>query len=357
MKTERVNELDILRFFAAMCVVIFHYAFRGHAAHGMSDFGYHWLAPIAKYGYLGAELFFMISGFVILGSASAGGVRKFVVSRASRLFPALWVCCTLTFIATLTIDDGRFAVSGRDFVLNMTLLAGFLRSPYVDGAYWSLTVELTFYAWIAILLLLRQVKRLEAALMCWLVLTFLLQAFPALGMRRVFAAEYSSYFIAGAMFYLWRAEGFTALRLLSIAGCLVLSVLTAYKAAIGLSVIYGATINPFVVSLCVVGFYAVFAAIATRQLGWLAVRDFSFFGSVTYPLYLIHQNIGYMIFNKLGSSVNPHALFWGVILVMVTSAWAVNEYIEEPLGRRLKTALSAAARKLPIPSWVSTAGG
>jgi peptidoglycan/LPS O-acetylase OafA/YrhL len=68
MSRSRINELDVLRLFAALFVVCFHYAFRGHAADGLSPISYPPLLPAAKYGYLGVQLFFMISGFVILMS-------------------------------------------------------------------------------------------------------------------------------------------------------------------------------------------------------------------------------------------------------------------------------------------------
>lgn len=52
-----VNDIDLLRFISALFVVFFHYAFRGYAADGMSLLPYPMLAPIAKYGYLGVEMF------------------------------------------------------------------------------------------------------------------------------------------------------------------------------------------------------------------------------------------------------------------------------------------------------------
>jgi peptidoglycan/LPS O-acetylase OafA/YrhL len=68
----RFYELDLLRFFAALAVVLFHHGFRGYAADHMTDMPYLSLAPAAKYGYLGVDLFFLISGFVILMTASGG---------------------------------------------------------------------------------------------------------------------------------------------------------------------------------------------------------------------------------------------------------------------------------------------
>ena len=90
MSKTRVNEIDLLRFFAALAVAFYHYAFRGYAANNLSIMPYPLLEPIAKYGFLGVELFFMISGFVILMTAASGSLKGFIVSRIVRLYPAVW---------------------------------------------------------------------------------------------------------------------------------------------------------------------------------------------------------------------------------------------------------------------------
>ncbi|RUU08840.1 acyltransferase, partial [Mesorhizobium sp. M7A.T.Ca.TU.009.01.3.2] len=60
-----IATLDLLRLAAALAVVFFHYFFRGAAAEGYLAQGYPLAAPFALYGYLGVNLFFLISGFVI----------------------------------------------------------------------------------------------------------------------------------------------------------------------------------------------------------------------------------------------------------------------------------------------------
>ena len=116
----RVNELDLLRFIAAFMVVMFHYGFRGHAADGYSLLSLPTYATVSKYGYLGVELFFMISGFVILMTASSGSLKKFVISRIVRLYPAFWACCTITFIAILIVGDKRFTATFGQYLINLT---------------------------------------------------------------------------------------------------------------------------------------------------------------------------------------------------------------------------------------------
>jgi peptidoglycan/LPS O-acetylase OafA/YrhL len=152
VKNTRVNEIDLLRFLAVMAVVIHHYAFRGYAADDMSVMPYPLLAPIAQYGYLGVHLFFTISGFVILMTAGSGDLRKFIVSRIARLYPAFWVCCTITFIATLIIGGTHYHATVTQYLANMTMLSGFIGVESIEGAYWSLFIEMQFYAFVAIVL-------------------------------------------------------------------------------------------------------------------------------------------------------------------------------------------------------------
>jgi peptidoglycan/LPS O-acetylase OafA/YrhL len=65
----RLYHIDLLRFVAALYVVFYHYGFRGFAKDDMSVVQYQPLEGFSKYGYLGVDLFFIISGFVILMTA------------------------------------------------------------------------------------------------------------------------------------------------------------------------------------------------------------------------------------------------------------------------------------------------
>ena len=86
----RLPLLDLLRFLAAMGVLLYHYGFRGAVQGKYLAFGFPELAPLARFGYLAMDFLFVLSGFVILFSVEAaqGSVRRFVASRAARLYPA-----------------------------------------------------------------------------------------------------------------------------------------------------------------------------------------------------------------------------------------------------------------------------
>ena len=111
MNRERVHEIDLLRLLAALAVVFYHYGFRGYAADGMTHMPYPLLAPLAMYGYLGVQLFFMISGFVILMTASSGGLKSFVISRVVRLYPAsMRLCVTNNTNVSLAASSNEILV-------------------------------------------------------------------------------------------------------------------------------------------------------------------------------------------------------------------------------------------------------
>jgi peptidoglycan/LPS O-acetylase OafA/YrhL len=75
------------------------------------------------------------------------------VSRVRRLYPAYWVACTLCFVAVRLFrpafgavgSSSIFDVSLRDYCYNLTMLQTFFGVRDVDGAYWTLAVEITFY--------------------------------------------------------------------------------------------------------------------------------------------------------------------------------------------------------------------
>ncbi|MBR8243087.1 acyltransferase family protein [Burkholderia multivorans] len=177
MKFSRIPELDVLCFVAAIAVVFFHYAFRGYAADDLTTMHYPALEPVAQYGFLGVHLFFMISGFVILMTAGDGSLKRFIASRASRLLPASWVCCTITFLVTLAIGRERFVVTWPQYRVNMATLGGGFGAHPNDGAYWSLGAELRFYRLVGILLILGQIRRAERWLFAWLVAIVLSNCF------------------------------------------------------------------------------------------------------------------------------------------------------------------------------------
>ena len=332
----RVNEIDLLRFIAALVVVLFHYAFRGYAADDLSIMPYPLLAPFAKYGYLGVELFFMISGFVILMTASHATVKGFFISRITRLYPAFWVACSLSFLITLWIGAPQFKTSFVEYLVNMTMLGGFLGVNAIDGSYWSLFIELRFYLLIFILLLLKKIPYAQTVLTLWLLVSLLLEFQPIAILRSIFITDYAAFFIAGSTCFLIWAESLSLSKGLLLLSAWALSEYETLSMLPSIEQHYQTEFNRITIIGIVSSFFLVLFLIAQRWTGFFANQGWLVLGALTYPLYLIHQNIGYIIFDKFYPSINAHLLFWGTLGLMLLLAYGIYVLFEKRLARYLR---------------------
>jgi len=340
MISNRVNEIDLLRFVAALSVVLFHYTFRGYAADGMSSMPYPLLAPIAKYGYLGVNLFFIISGFVILMTAANGSLRGFVVSRLIRLYPAFWACCTISFAAIGLMGDTRYSASIDQYLINMTMLSGFLGIPAIDGVYWSLFVELRFYALVALILAIGRIHQTQSLMTAWLIGSIILEIVPIGKFKYLLVTEYSAYFIAGSMFFLVWSKGVSPTKVGIITASCALAIYQSLKTLSGFSEHYNTNMSSYTVSGIIGSFFVVMFFVSIRRTGFFASRSYKIVGALTYPLYLLHQTVGFMIFNFAYPALSEHLILWGVVVTMLGASYGVNVLIEKRLSSSMKSWLN-----------------
>lgn len=305
---KRLLEIDLLRFSAAAVVLIFHWSFRGNLGDKPSTFSYPAIDAVARYGYLGVDLFFVISGFVILMSARSRVLRDFVVSRFIRPYPAFWVCCTLTFVAAWLLPDPHpsFQHTGYQFLVNMTMLSGFVGVPSIDGVYRSLFVEMRFYGMVAIVLALGWMNRVQALLWAWLIVATLQRVVRTGPLWHWLNAEYAPLFIVGAALFLVHDQGWTRQRVALLLGAWALAVHQSVTLARSLTATYGTEISAVVAATGVTVIFIVMSGVASNWLRALRWRLWLPLGALTYPLYLLHQNIGYLVLNRLGArSIRP----------------------------------------------------
>jgi peptidoglycan/LPS O-acetylase OafA/YrhL len=356
----RFYEIDLLRFLAAIAVVFNHYTWRLTAGDDqISPVGFPNIAPLTKYGLLGVQLFFIISGYVVLMSAQGKTIKQFFLSRVVRLYPAFWVACTLTFLIerlygppATAPSHSWFNMSGREYLANMTMLHGFAGFRSIDGVYWTLTVEIGFYFLISLLIGYRLLNHLPLICLGWL--SYVAVVGPAPGavtpLFTLFIAEYAPYFIAGMLFYLLQTKNGKPWQ---ICGLLLFSYLLALRQGraqmTGLSAELHESFTFLAAAAAITVFFTVFALVITRQLNlqkqpWLAKL-----GALTYPLYLVHAFIGYIIFQHFGAQVNKYVLLIGLIASMIVLAWLIHTYVEKklsrPLGKKVDYLLTLAANK------------
>ncbi len=336
----RFYHIDLLRFIAAIAVVLFHYTFRGFAANDFSPLEFPFLGQLFKYGYLGVELFFMISGFVILMSAQKSSTVKFIIGRLSRLYPAFWISVSFTALVSYYANFDMFMVSWIDYLKNLSMISGFFYVRFVDGVYWTLLVELKFYFIIFTLLAIGKIHHYPFFIFLWLTLIsyYLLIGLPN-SIEFFIFPEYASYFMAGSLFYLISEKGANINKYLLLTACYFLSLYNAIAGAKELSIHYSTFLSSNIVILIISMFFLIFLLISNHKLVKLNSKKFIFFGSLTYPLYLIHQNVGYILFNVLAPYVNKYFILIGTLLTMIYVAYLINRYIENIFGMKMKQML------------------
>ena len=287
----------------------------------------------------------MISGYVVLLSAQGKTVRQFFLSRITRLYPAFWVACTGTFLVKRLWGAGALGetqmpallhASLLQYGVNMTMLGEFFNVEMIDGVYWSLTIEITFYLLVAALIGFGLLRHLTLVLALWLLYAALPGAVRGGLFLHLLFPAYAPYFAAGMLLYLMQQP---AGRTWQHYGLLLFSYLLALRASVGragsLTLLYQETISGKVVAGIVTACFVVMLLVAFRKIDLSRLTWLAWLGALTYPLYLLHSDIGFIIFNRLAPVANKYVLLGGTLALMLAAAYVIHVCIEKRFGKVL----------------------
>lgn len=341
--------VDLVRFVCALMVAAFHIGFSCWASPTSggsrileNSYAFPNLAWLLWPGWVGVEIFFVISGFVISASAEKASAVSFVKGRMLRLYPAAWVCATITLLLLINENDPKtFAYP--------TTMALFPLGPWIDGQYWTLGVEIAFYALIFMLIAaggLSKIFHVAAALgiasTCYTIAVALgvdqLQ-FLSHGVWRLTLLNYGADFAIGVLLLAFAQRRFSRAKLYLVLFLLIGVAAEIYVHAAGMS---GRTTNapfelvdrwPLPFALFLIGVGAIMASV--RYSSRIAQAPQSVrsmiraMGLATYPLYLIHFSIGIaLVRNLVRAGVPPLAAFIGTLIALTLIAFAIASYIE-----------------------------
>jgi peptidoglycan/LPS O-acetylase OafA/YrhL len=344
----RLEVLDGLRFVAAMTVVAYHFTAMWHV----------WRRPPeevfphqpAAYGWLGVYLFFLISGFVICMSSWGRGVGAFLTSRAVRLYPAYWLSViALTAVLAVWPFINR-PLGWRDTLLNLTMFHEPLGVPDVTEVYWTLWAELRFYLLFTLLVWWGLTyRRVVAFCLLWLGAVTVAKAVVDNALvHNVLMTRYAPLFTAGIGCYLMYRFRPTPMSWGIVVGSFLLSLpAVLYRASS--EVADGAPAPPrwpvvVLLALC----FLLIVAVALGWLRWVRGRWLVVLGAMTYPLYLLHLDLGGTLIYVWQRRVPAPLLVVLATGAMLLLAWSVHRYVERPVAAGMKRALawlSATARQ------------
>jgi peptidoglycan/LPS O-acetylase OafA/YrhL len=315
MPNKRLLELDALRGIAVLAVVLYHYFYHYDEIYGHENIPVSW----SYFGKLGVGLFFMVSGFVIFWTLNrTEKPLDFIVSRFSRLYPAYWAALVLTFSVVFVFGLPGREVSLGDAALNTLMFHEYLHVPHVDGVYWTLTVELTFYFWMFALYMTDKLNSVERICIPLILISIAhsagLLAIPDT-IYQLLIIKYIPLFAAGISFY-------------------QISHNHSDKATIAvliLSLFSTIVIYSFDYFMVFFAFYLTFFLAVSGHLKCLANSPFVVVGGISYSLYLVHQHIGYVVINEF-YKYEWHPLLGILVSILLSMILALllSKYIEKP---------------------------
>jgi peptidoglycan/LPS O-acetylase OafA/YrhL len=339
----RLAALDGLRFLAALGVLAYHFTARQTDAWGRDLAG---VAPEvagwAVYTSLGPELFFVISGFVILMTAWGRGVPDVIGSRVGRLFPAYWVAVLATGALLLFVWPGK-VVTGEQVLVNLTLLQSLVDVGHVDGVYWTLWVELRFYLLVVLLAACGVTRR--RVLWCaalWPAAALAARALGADALVVLLVAPYAPLFAAGMALYVIHRCGHALVPWLLVVGNAVAAVavlLPARMGSLGRNSVVAP--DPWGVALALTACVGLVALVALTPLSRWRWAGLTAAGALTYPLYLTHEYWGLWIVSLLSGRLPVAGVLAAAVAVSLLLAWLVHRCVEQPCGPRLRRATTA----------------
>jgi peptidoglycan/LPS O-acetylase OafA/YrhL len=349
--SSRLPALDLLRLAAVGAVILYHYGFWGPASHGVPQVALPALAPLAQYGFLGVPVFFAISGFVIAYSAEGRTAVGFAIARFSRIYPTFVLCMTLTFAATILFGAGHFTVTPTQWFGNLFVAAPLVGQPYIDTSYWSLVIEIVFYAWVAAFIALGIFpRRIDAIILAWLAITFANElTIDAPIFEKLFMADDSGFFAVGLLIY----QHYRGRRGAKLWALCALTLGTAVFQAVHkierLGVHTHGSFDPRIVAaICVVSLGLVLLATRIKRVP-LPAKIVLAAGGITYPLYLLHMQFGYVMFMASAPERNVEVVACAIVSGVCLLSFVVWRFAEIPAQRWLKACLNAIADARALP--------
>ena len=310
---DRLLVLDVFRGFAAFSVLIYHL--------DKTHF---------PFGFWGVQFFFTISGFVVFMSLenSKNGFF-FLTKRFFRLYPTYWLCLILTTLVINFVPTDSFSPIGtKQFVVNLTMISEMLGSQNVDGSYWSLQPELMFYLMIALIFGLKLNHKIILIGLFWLLIIFINHLFlieKHFVIIKLLNIRHGGLFFAGMLFYQIHKGNTAKIVYVSLILCYFLSLLVYTR----LFDFWGAFTTLSLI-------YAFFSLFLKQKLIFLTHPYLVFLGSISYPLYLIHQTIGRILLSKLNAFFPFVVSFILIISLLICIAYYIHIFVEKPSSKWFK---------------------
>jgi peptidoglycan/LPS O-acetylase OafA/YrhL len=307
-----------------------------------------WLSAPIDLGYLGVDLFFILSGIVIGRTAIGRSWQTFGEARLVRLLPAYVFATLLTLaLAKMTLQHPPPLNS---FWLSLTGLQWFFGFPTIIGPAWTLFNEVRFYIAVALVLVIirnGEATQLRGAVKWWLVGLLLAPSLQLPAFSFIVQADYGVYFAFGALIGLCRGPDDLRRELPTVITAFVLA-WVRLDARVGNVAYLDGIVHVVVSGLILLAVTLI--AVRSRLPGQSRVPEsvgkvVAFFALTTYPVYLLHEGVGMPLVGFLMASGFKFYLAVATAAVSIIALASLVVFFVEPLGRALIRASIFGKRK------------
>jgi len=371
--------LDPLRFGTALGVAIFHQMFwswawvsigvPGFERYVAADVLYPSAARFTWFGWVGVEIFFVVSGFVIANSACKSSPSEFLLGRALRLYPAVWVCATATLLVLLLFGSGPASEFILPYIHAMLMVPKGVTGQWLDGVYWTLAAETAFYGLVYCAMLSKTVTlrhvawglTIYSAIFNVAALLVLSCTTPSdliyliVLMFRVPAAAYllnhGCFFALGIWLFISANRELTRLERIAVAvTCLSGAAEIYYFASFFLTSIPAIADQSALVPIMVWAAAVLLIAVTAnrnrnRNAAGIASPEAPAYwrtlGLITYPLYLSHNVVGTAIIHALVDvGLDATTAVWVQLSVLVLICWFICAKVEPAIRGAMTRAIT-----------------
>ena len=325
LDSPRIATLDAMRGIAIIAVMGFHYS-----------------PDLIPYGWLGVELFFVISGFVIFMTLDrCRSLLEFGWRRFIRLWPSYCLSFLLIFVILNAFPTPTYDRDWHDLLAALILWSPLVDATYVSGVYWSLVVECRFYVLAALIYYTLGRNKFRIGWLAILVLATIMHFVDWRTASHLFSAKFLPMFTFGLVFYrAWSGQTDGLDRVLFVTAFLAMWL-------IWLMPLDGAR-GGLVASIILTGIVILFAGFVKGWLTWIANKPLLFIGRISYALYLLHFEAVIAIVHKLETLGVPSHLAWGGAISGCTIvATVITLAFEEPIRRWVRARRPASLQPAP----------
>ena len=321
--SKRLDYIDLLRVIALGAVIAFHYLYSAIARGRTPNVSESPIMGWAQYGYLGVELFFMISGFVMLSSTKSISAGTFLKKRFLRLYPMYWSALILIFLVSQFGIWQKPGLIAENFYYSLTMTPKSFSHEWLDPAHWFLERQLQFYLFILLVLTLRLGKYLSSIFPWWAIIALLWNSFGLENFGIWYLNGFFALIAGGAIISSIRESGFNQRRIAGLISSFIWALSSRIDLIPWLDKNRGPGHSALVIGSVITAMYLLMLLTLTRGVSRLHLRGIGTAGAITYPLYLIHDRLGGLAIARFASPSNQYFIYLIVILVLILLAYAI----------------------------------